>query len=172
MDSDSTPRLPPPRILEHRALTLVGISQHYKAGENAAIPSQWRRFSPHMGHIDNEVRGVSYGVVYNIDDANTFDYLCGVEVAASGHLPDDCIELNVPARTYAVFEHAGHISTIQATFRAIWEHGLADAGARAADGPVLERYDERYDPRTGLGGFEILVPVVSAATQAPRPVPR
>jgi AraC family transcriptional regulator len=114
-----------------------------------------------MGHIDNEVRGVSYGVVYNVDSASAFDYLCGVEVTASGHRPDDCVELNVPPRTYAVFQHTGHISTIEATFREIWERGLADAGARAAEGPVLERYDERYDPRTGLGGFEILVPVVT-----------
>lgn len=73
--------------------------------------------------------------MYNIDNAHNFDYLCGVEVTSSGHRPDDCIELNVPARTYAVFEHAGHISTIEATFRAIWAGGLADAGARAAEGP-------------------------------------
>jgi AraC family transcriptional regulator len=99
--------------------------------------------------------------VYNIDNAHNFDYLCGVEVTSSVPRPDDCIELNVPARTYAVFEHAGHISTIEATFRAIWAGGLADAGARAAEGPVLERYDARFDPRTGLGGFEILVPVVA-----------
>jgi AraC family transcriptional regulator len=96
-----------------------------------------------------------------MDKPRSLDFGCGLKVNSSGHRPDDCIELNVPAHTYAVFEHAGHISTIEATFRAIWAGGLADAGARAAEGPVLERYDARFDPRTGLGGFEILVPVVT-----------
>ena len=150
-----------PQIVAHSAMTLVGMTQHYQAGDNAGIPSQWSRFGPFMGHFTNEVPGVSYGVVYNVDASNSFDYLCGVEVRAVADLPDGCIELRVPASTYAVFVHKGHVATIQATFRAIWERGLAEAGVKASEAPVLERYDHRFDPRTGLGGFEIWVPIAA-----------
>jgi AraC family transcriptional regulator len=151
-----------PRIVGHPAMTLVGTTEHYRAGANAGIPSQWSRFGSFIGHITNEVPGVAYGVVYHVDGDNNFDYLCGVEVSAVADLPTGCVELRVPASTYAVFVHAGHVSTIQATFSAIWERGLAEAGVKASDAPVLERYDQRFDPRTGLGGFEIWVPFDSA----------
>jgi len=36
---------------------------------------------------------------------------------------------------------------------------LSTAGLEATDGPAFERYDARFDPRTGSGGFEIWVPV-------------
>jgi AraC family transcriptional regulator len=150
-----------PRIVTHAARTLVGMSEHYQAGANAGIPSQWSRFGPLIGHITNEVPGVSYGVVYNVDASNSFDYLCGVEVRTASDVPGGCIELRVPGSTYAIFVHTGHISTIQATFTAIWERGLAEAGVKAADAPVFERYDCTFDPRTGLGGLEIWVPITA-----------
>jgi predicted transcriptional regulator YdeE len=59
-------------------------------GGNAGIPSQWSRFAPHIGHITNEVPGVSYGVVYHVDPSNAFDYLCGVEVSALADVPSGC----------------------------------------------------------------------------------
>jgi AraC family transcriptional regulator len=30
---------------------------------------------------------------------------------------------------------------------------------KAADAPMFERYDETFDPRTGLGGVELWVPI-------------
>ena len=59
----------------------------------------------------------------------------------------------------AVFEHRDHISAIAGTWKAIWEHRPADSGLQALDGPALERYDEKFDGRTGLGGLEIWIPV-------------
>jgi AraC family transcriptional regulator len=150
-----------PRIAVRAAMTLVGMSEHYEAGANAGIPSQWNRFGPFIGHITNEVAGVSYGVVYHVDATNSFDYLCGIEVSSVSDVPSGCVELRVPASTYAVFVHTGHISTIQATFTAIWERGLAEAGVKATDAPVLERYDDKFDAQTGLGGLEIWVPIAA-----------
>ena len=43
-----------------------------------------------------------------------------------------------------------------ATFTTIWERGLAEAGVKAADAPVFERYDDKFDLLTGLGGLENL----------------
>jgi AraC family transcriptional regulator len=159
MNPTTIPAIPKPRITTHDAFFVFGLSEHYQAGANAGIPSQWNRFAPHMDHIVNEVPGVSFGVVYNVDGANNFDYLCGVEVTQFPSEPSEFTRLPIPAGTYAVFEHRDHISSIQATFTAIWERGLAEAGVKAADAPMFERYDKRFDPRTGLGGLEIWVPI-------------
>jgi AraC family transcriptional regulator len=159
MNPTTIPGIPAPRVITREALLVFGLNQHYAAGANAGIPSQWHRFGPHIGHITNEIAGVTYGVVFNVDAANNFDYLCGVEVTAFPADPVEFTKLRVPAGTYAVFEHRDHIASIQATFTANWERGLAEAGLTAADAPLFERYDDRFDPRTGLGGLEIWVPV-------------
>lgn len=151
--------IPKPRITTHGAFLAFGLSQHYQAGAKAGIPSQWTRFAPHIGHIQHEVPGVSFGIVYNVDASNDFDYLCAVEVTAFPDGPPEFARLRIAAGTYAVFEHRGHISSIQGTFTAIWERGLAEAGVKAADAPMFERYDQQFDPRTGLGGLEIWVPI-------------
>ena len=160
MNPTAVPPVSAPRIVQHPGLLLVGLTHRYRAGENAGIPSQWSRFGSHIGHIEGEVAGVAYGVIHGVDAGNDFDYLCGVEVRGAAKPPEGFVTLAVPAHTYAVFEHGGHVSTIQATFGAIWERGLTEAGVRAAAAPVLERYDERFDPRTGLGVVEIWVPIL------------
>jgi len=151
--------VPTPRFTSRDAFLVFGLSQHYRAGANAAIPSQWNRFGPHIAHIPHAVPGVSFGIVYNVDASNDFDYLCGVEVTTFPDEPTEFARLRIAAARYAVFEHREHISSIQATFTAIWERGLAEAGVKAADAPMFERYDERFDPRTGMGGLEIWVPI-------------
>jgi AraC family transcriptional regulator len=159
MNPTTIPAIPKPRISTRDAFLVFGLSQHYQAGGNAGIPSQWNRFGPHIGHIQHEVPGVSFGVVYNVDASNNFDYLCGVEVTEFPDGPAEFVRLRIAPATYAVFEHRDHISSIQATFTAIWERGLAEAGMKAADAPMFERYDQQFDARTGLGGLEIWVPI-------------
>ena len=42
---------------------------------------------------------------------------------------------------------------------AIWNDWLPASEYKAADAPGFERYDENFNPHTGLGGFEIWIPV-------------
>ena len=161
MHAPSSSSVPAPRLLTHGALLLFGLSQHYSSGGNAGIPYQWSRFGPHIGHLANEVAGVSYGVVCHVDRANNFDYVCAVEVTDFPPDPPEFTRLRVPAQRYAIFEHRDHIASIQATFTAIWDRGLRAAGLQPIDAPVLERYDARFDSRTGLGGLEIWVPITA-----------
>jgi AraC family transcriptional regulator len=58
-----------------------------------------------------------------------------------------------------VFTHADHISTIRRTVNTIWNRWLPQSGMKVADAPNFERYDERFDASTGVGGLEIWVPV-------------
>jgi AraC family transcriptional regulator len=126
---------------------------------NPAIPSQWNSFLPHFGHIDGQIGNVAYGVIYNSDDSGSYDYICGVAVHEFPANPREFMRLRIPPQSYAVFEHREHVSEIPGTWKAIWEHGLADSGLQALDGQAFERYDERFDGRTGLGGLEIWIPV-------------
>jgi len=148
-----------PRIVKNEAMLIFGLSERCPVAGSPAIPSQWNSFAPHLGHIDGQVAGVAYGVIYNSDDSGGCDYMCGVEVREFPSQPKEFTRLRIPPQTYAVFEHREHISAIAGTWKAIWEHGLADAGYPAADGPALERYDERFDGGTGFGRLELWVPV-------------
>lgn len=158
MDHKKTAVLAPPRVTRSGALLIVGIGERY-VRSNAGIPSQWDRFVPYLGTIPGQIGNVTYGVICNTDEAGSIDYICGVQVGEFPDQPKEFTRLRIPPQTYAVFEHRDHVSAINSTWQAIWNDGLSSAGHEATDGPAFERYDERFDGRTGLGGFEIWVPI-------------
>ncbi|WP_371826989.1 GyrI-like domain-containing protein [Microvirga sp. VF16] len=89
----------------------------------------------------------------------TYFYLAGVEVADLVDLDSSFTGMRLPAQRWAVFPHEGHI-TIASTIHAVFAQALPAAGLTAGDMPdLLERYGERFNPRTGAGGLEIWVPV-------------
>ena len=74
-------------------------------------------------------------------------------------LPRGFGRIRIPEQRYAVFTHTDHVSSIRRTVNTIWNQWLPASGLKAADAPNFERYDEKFDPATGNGGFEIWVPV-------------
>ena len=85
------------------------------------------------------------------------------EVAKFSKTPKGLIELRVPAQNYAVFRHDEHVAKIGATYSAIWNQWLPDHNRIAADGASIERHRETFDPRTGLGGVDIWIPLREGA---------
>jgi len=162
MDQSATTPLTSARLVKGDALLIFGLGQRCPRVGNPAIPSQWKSFLPYLGHIDGQIGNVAYGVIYNSDDFGGYDYICGVAVREFPSHPQEFRRLRIPPQSYAVFEHRDHVSAIASTWRAIWEHGLADDGFEALDGPAFERYSEQFDGRTGLGGLEIWIPVKTA----------
>jgi AraC family transcriptional regulator len=160
MDKVSKNTLTPPRMEDRKALLVAGLGERYRFENVGGLPALWTRFSEHLGHVAGQVGNVAYGVCYNTDDTG-FDYIAGVEVADFDPLPAEFSRVRVPAQRYAVFAHHDHVSTVRGTFMAIFNDWLPKSGYRSADAPVFARYDERFDPRTGTGGFEIWVPVTS-----------
>jgi len=148
----------PARVVKSDALLIFGLARRY-VRSNAGMPSQWERFMPYLGTIAGQVADVAYGVICNTGEAGSIDYICGVQVREFPDRPAEFTRLRIPPQAYAVFEHRDHVSSAQSTWQAIWNDGLAGAGHEATDGPAFERYDERFDGRTGLGGFEIWVPI-------------
>jgi AraC family transcriptional regulator len=159
MKTMAVKELQKPRIVQHPALLLVGVSHKYAHGDNSAIPGQWQEFGPRLGHIPGQAGNTAYGVVYNMDDADNYEYLCAVEVSGFDDAPDELTRLRLPEQTYAVFRHDGHVSGVQATCAAIWGSWLPASDREPADSPFFERYGDSFDPVTGNGGLEVWLPL-------------
>lgn len=156
-------KIKPPRLVDGPALLVAGLSERYTYESSAGIPAQWQRFGPYIGHIPGQKGDVAYGVCYNADEAGNMEYLCGVEVDEFSSLPKELTRLRIAAHRYAVFTHAGHVSSIRQTWMSIFDQWMPASGYGASDAPSFERYDARFDPRTGSGGLEIWIPVDAAA---------
>jgi AraC family transcriptional regulator len=159
MNEDPLPNLAPPRFVDAPAMLVAGIGERYTYESSAGIPGQWNRFAPRLGHIPGQKGKVAYGVVFNADDAGNMEYLSGVEVGDYTKLPADLARLRIPEHRYAVFRHDGHVSSIRRVWAAIFKDWQPGSGRKIADAPSFERYDEKFDGKTGNGGFEIWVPV-------------
>lgn len=159
MDETHVANLQPPRFENGRPLLVAGLGERYSCESSNAIPSQWQRFAPHLGNIPGQIGRTAYGVCCNSDDEGNFDYISGVEVSDFSELPPNFSRVRIPEQRYAVFSHRDHISTIRRTINTIWSKWLPESAHEAADAPDFERYGEEFDPRTGMGGVEIWIPI-------------
>jgi AraC family transcriptional regulator len=160
MDSTASNNLQAPRFETSKPLLVAGVGDRFSHDNGAGIPLLWQRFHQSVAHLPSRVGQVAYGVCCNGDDAGNFDYIAGVEVSDFSDLPREFSRVRIPEQKYAVFTHREHVSTVRRTVNAIWNHWLPASGFKMADAPSFERYDEKFDPATGDGGFEIWVPIV------------
>ena len=163
MDSTMLDHLAQPRFETAKAFLVAGPTERIACDNGAMIPSLWQRFHQEVADIPVRVgqgkNQVAYGVCCNGDDAGNFDYIAGVEVADFSDLPRRFGRIRIPEQRYAVFTHTDHVASIRRTVNTIWNQWLPASGLKAADAPNFERYDQKFDPATGNGGFEIWVPV-------------
>jgi AraC family transcriptional regulator len=148
-----------PRLNSRSEVRIVGLPAHYSFAATAGIPGQWQRFMTIAAGIPERRPGIPVGVSTNIDADGGFDYICAVEVAAFSTMPSACVRVAIPAHRYAIFEHRGHISTIQQTYSAIWDEWLPAHELTSSDAPGIEQHKETFDPRTGDGGVDLWIPV-------------
>lgn len=125
-----------------------GLVRSHTMETRDRIPAQWMDYN---AAAENRP-GDYFGVVFNFDRvAGTFDYLCGQEVETGG--------LVSIAGLHARFATEGHITTIHAVWDEIYGYWLAQPEYRPAPGPAVEYYPPEFDGKTGLGGYEIWVPL-------------
>jgi AraC family transcriptional regulator len=162
MDEASFIDLEPPRFVDGDELVVAGICRRHNAQTApSGIPVPWRRFASLMHRIPGRIEGFTYGVRCNADDHGNLDYVCAVEVADLGKLPAEFHRVRIPAQRYAVFTHPTNVSEVRRSFHTIWNRWLPASDCEIVEAPDFERYDHRFDPATGEGGFEIWVPVRS-----------
>lgn len=165
MDETLLIKLEPPRLVNGKRLLVAGFCERYACETSAGIPSQWQRFLPHLGQVPGQLGRAAYGVRCNSDDMGNFDYVCGVEVMDFSRLPAEWSRVRIPEQRYAVFSQHDHISTIRSAWNTVWNKWLPESEYEAADAPDFERYSETFDSATGMGGFEIWIPIRTRSKQ-------
>lgn len=158
MNKDMIVPVAAPRMEERGAFRVVGLGIDCAFGNTGAIPALWQAFNARENEVENAVPGALYGVCCMGDGAGNFRYIAGVEAQGS---TSGMEHIDIPAHRYAVFTHSGHISDFAKTVYTIWNKALPDAGLKSAQAPDFERYDHRFDGRTGRGEVEIWIPIVS-----------
>jgi AraC family transcriptional regulator len=153
------PPIPPPRFEAAGEILTMGLRNPCGFDDLEAIPAHWRRFGPFFAGLPDKADAIPLGVMTAIDEDGGFDYVCAAQVTGFGQAPGEFSKLRIPAQAYAVFEHAGHVSGLRETYAAIWNRWLPDSGRTAAYAPSLERHHPSFDPRTGLGGLNVWIPL-------------
>lgn len=158
-----TAKIPTPRIQEFGRLRFVGLPAPCSYREAINIPAQWQRFmSEHYAGIPDKLEQMPVGLCEAPDDEGSFRYVCAAQVAAFGNRSEALSYVETEPRSYAVFSHDDHVSTIFDTYAAIWNDALPDMTRRVAGGPVLEFHNDGFDPDSGLGGITIWIPLEGA----------
>ena len=157
MDAQAKTNLPAPRIEHMPGRKYAGLMQRHDMNQSNSIPLQWQKMQQFIGNVPGAVPGAAYGIVVE-GDGDYCTYMCGMEITPSAELPPEFVAIDVPARRWARFTHAGHISTIRSTIGAIYEQWLPkSAEEQAEDVSFLEYYGPSFDPRTGMGSTEIWI---------------
>jgi predicted transcriptional regulator YdeE len=146
-------------------MLLGGLRRKHRFAEVVnAVPEQWRQFRS-SGAVPGRLGNRAYGVICGAD-ADTVEYLCGVEVGSFTGLPQDLGRMRIDERYYAVFPHRGHVSSLKATWEGVFEWLENSREYESAQRPDFEVYDETFDSRTGLGGVEIWIAVSARKLKA------
>ena len=159
-DSTSTNKTLEPRIEKYGPLIVIGLSRQHNLANTQTIPGQWQQFMTRYEEIENKAEEIPISVTTDMDGEGNFSYLTGVVVSSAGAPPKGLAAQKVPAQTYAVFTHSGHVSEIPKTYAAIWDQWVPQSGKVVSDGPWLEKHLPTFNTRTGLGGVEIWIPVM------------
>jgi AraC family transcriptional regulator len=159
MSDQPTVTLEEPRFVEGKAMLIAGLGERYDYDRtNNLIPALWQRFNEYEGSIPGAVPNAWYGLCCDFDDTS-FEYISGVEVADFSEMPKEFRRVRLSPQKYAVFTHREHISAIRGTVEAIWNKWVPQSPFEPADAPNFERYTPAFDPRSGMGGLEIWIPI-------------
>lgn len=159
MNQTPSTTLDAPTIQEMPELNLIGLVGQFHCESPDGIPRQWEQLARQPMPIPGQIGRTAYGACFHFTPEGNFDYLSGYEVKADSSIPDGLQALRVPANRYAIFSQKGHIASIQGVFAAIWSGWLPESGFDAAEAPTIERYGEEFNPQTGLGGYQIWLPI-------------
>jgi len=155
--------LAPPRLVDGPEVQAVGLSVRYDFFDASGIPAQWQTFMRTLADgIPDRAPGAPLSISADLQDDLTFAYITAVPVKRISHVTLPLTSIRIPARRWAVFRHAAHVSAIPATYAAIWDYGFHDQGLIVEAAPSMELHSPTFDPRTGEGGVEIWMPVKAA----------
>lgn len=140
-----------PELQERRRMQLVGVRTFFYGpdSEKNNVAEQlgplWFGFLPRLREVEHSVPGVCYGVIrHDPDGGDRLEYHAAIEVTAASSLPVGMVALEVPASTYACFEHRGRTEALDHTVSYAYGSWLAQAPYRHSYGADLEIYGAGY----------------------------
>lgn len=157
-----------PEVHVQRHMTLVGMRTQFFGADSeknnigALLPPLWKAFLERLPEIEGRVPGVCYGVVRQQQhDSDQLEYHAAVEVTAEAHPPDAMVPLEVPASSYAKFEHRGAAQQIDHTVSYAYSTWLAqpENAYRHTGGPDLEIYGSAYHPTAATSVMHYALPI-------------
>jgi AraC family transcriptional regulator len=157
---------PEPELVAQPRLTLVGYrtsvygidSERANFGEK--LPPMWRRFLADRSSVAGAIGDRCYGVIRRErDDDDRLEYFAAVAVPAADRVPPGMDVTEVPAATYARFEHRGAATAVDVTISHAYSRWLIASGRRHTYGPDLEIYDHRYHATDPSSMFVYALPV-------------
>lgn len=160
MEDMTITELSEPQTRHRDAIAVVGLGARFRLDTAENIPALWQKFQQYEGSL-GEVPGYWYGVCGDWGETGEdFFYMAGVEVPDKpDDLPPELTTYRFPAQSYLVFRHDTHITQLSQTMAAIFGRYLPENGYDpSAMGAYFEFYEEKFDPRTGLGGIELWMP--------------
>jgi AraC family transcriptional regulator len=166
------------RIVTKPAFKVIGYELRTSTcnGENLQkIPAFWQEYLQNgwSHRIPNRVHRespVELGICHSFDmESGTFTYMIGMEVEHFEGVPDDLVCREFMAAEYAVFTtpkvpHEQFSSSIQSTWKSIFEEWFPHSGYEHAGTPEFELYDERCHPDRPEVQMDIYIPVKRRST--------
>ena len=153
-----------PEKIHTDAFRVVGPGGEFSPENMAGIPALWEELMSRAGEIVS-VSGplpAAFGAMSGAPDK--FLYVAGFS-ADGGAVPEGMRALEIPAGNYAKFAHQaagedGFQDSLRETFERISREWMPASGLKMRwPAPVLERYGEKFDPKTMTGELEIWMPV-------------
>ena len=155
-----------PEIYRQAALTLVGLRTLFysvdseKNNVGQELPPLWSAFLPRLGEIRNSVPGICYGVLrQDPGDGERLEYHAAIAVTRIDTLPEGMSAVEVPAGTYARFEHRGPAQRVDHTVSYAYGTWLPQSGHRHTYAPDLEIYGAAYHPTNDDSVLEYAIPI-------------
>src|SRR5262249_12403307 len=118
-----------PRIVRRDAFHAIGRAGHFTPATTSRIPELWEGFARGpMDTVPHRRGRHTLGLCIDATPATIeqagFTYVAAVEVDRIDDVPPGMVALTIPASTYAVFTHSGHISRLPDTVKQVWGHWL------------------------------------------------
>ncbi len=151
-----------------RHLTLVGMRTQFFGADSeknnigAKLPPLWAAFLERLPEIEGRVAGVCYGVVRQEQpDSDQLEYHAAIEVTGKAQPPNGMVSFEVPASSYARFEHRGAAQQVDHTVSYAYSTWLAqpENTYRHTGGPDLEIYGSAYHPTAATSVIHYALPI-------------
>jgi predicted transcriptional regulator YdeE len=147
-----------PTFEDHDTMLIAGEALRFSGDEMGNIPALWARVGPTLGNIPAATGAEAYGVLYsNRPEPKRFEYVVGIRVTSFDKVRATLARVTIPPSRYAAFSCSGlsELRPLLDRLEMEWRPGQNVL----ANPDFLERYTAEFNPATGIGRIDVIVPL-------------